>query len=295
MKSLAFGEILWDQFDSYRHIGGAAFNFAAHLARLGAESRLVSCLGSDDSGTEALKIMDSYGVGREYMKISDRFPTGTVSVLLEDGQPTYTIHENSAWDNIALGSADLAVLSENPWDILYFGTLAQRSSLNRITLQKIMESIQTEHIFFDVNIRQNYYSREILMDSLNWATIVKLNEEEAGKIGGLLELQFSDEESLGARLAEMFNLNVLIITRGKEGARIFSSGKTALVASEPVELADAVGAGDSFSAAFMYAYVKGCDAFDAGRYGALLGSFVASSRGAVPEYSDTIRALFRGL
>ncbi len=295
MKSLVFGEILWDQFEGYRHIGGAAYNFAAHVAKLGGHSQLISGLGNDELGREALGLVKSCNVGTDFLEVTDNQPTGTVSVLLENGQPSYTIHENTAWDNIVLSESDLASAAGRQWDVLYFGSLAQRSNRNRAALQGLFKSVMFKHVFFDVNIRQHYYSHEILLDSFRRATIVKLNQEEIRLAADLFDLQLADEKAMGNRLAEMFELSVLIITMGKDGAMIFSRGRSSVVASDPVEVADAVGAGDSFSAAFMYAFVHGCDAFEAGRFGTALGSFVASSRGAVPEYSPEIIRLFQSI
>ena len=131
MKSLSFGEILWDVFDDYRHIGGAAFNFAAHLAKLGAQSSLVSAVGADSAGQEARGILQAQGVNDSYLNIVESAETGTVSVALESGQPSYTIREGAAWDFISLTDAQLADVGKQDWDIFYYGTLAQRSNVSR--------------------------------------------------------------------------------------------------------------------------------------------------------------------
>ena len=174
MKSLSFGEILWDVFDDYRHIGGAAFNFAAHLAKLGAQSSLVSAVGADSAGQEARGILQAQGVNDSYLNTVESAETGTVSVALESGQPSYTIREGAAWDFISLTDAQLADIGKQDWDIFYFGTLAQRSNVSRKTLAGLLRAMRGVHRFYDVNLRQNYFSAEILKNSMENASIVKL-------------------------------------------------------------------------------------------------------------------------
>ena len=296
MKSITFGEILWDIIEGSEHIGGAPYNFAAHLAKLGADSCFISTVGKDRLGERAIKTAASHGILLSYLNRIAEAPTGTVSVELKDGQPAYTIHQGVAWDIIRLTDDQKRRIAETDWDIFYYGTLAQRSEINRATVGELFASVTARHRFFDINLRQNYYSAAIIEESLKQATIVKLNHEEADLIGEMFELDGTDgDEGHARKIASSFDIDILIITRGKEGALILDRNEFRRIPVTPVVVADAVGAGDSFSAGFMYALTKGASAFEAAEFGGALGSFVASRRGGVPEYQEEIRERFRSL
>ncbi|WP_321992465.1 carbohydrate kinase [Marispirochaeta aestuarii] len=296
MKVISFGEILWDIIGDTEHIGGASLNFAAHLAKLGGESYLVSALGNDERGDRGFDALVRHGIQADYINRVSDAPTGTVTVKLEAGQPSYTIHEGVAWDCIRLKDEQLAAIQAGDWDCFYFGTLAQRSEINRTTLCTLFEKVRARHRFYDINLRQRYYSWEIIDVSLRHATIVKLNNDELDLVAEMFGLDGtgSPEEHMN-RLTEQFGLESLIVTRGKDGVTLLSGGSLRQIPVEPVEVADAVGAGDSFSAGFMYALGRGKDPFEAAGYGAALGSFTAARSGGVPDYDDTIRSLFANL
>jgi fructokinase len=296
MKSITFGEILWDIIEQTENIGGASYNFAAHLAKLGVESYFISSVGRDNLGSRAAEALSAHGINSDYLGTVDQAPTGTVSVELADGQPSYTIHEPVAWDLITLTEKQLERIAAEEWDIFYYGTLAQRSEINRATIAELFGRVRAGHRFCDINLRQHYYSRQVIEESLRQATIVKLNHEEADLIGGMFGLDGREgDETHARRIAGAFDVETLIITRGKEGALVLDADEFRSVPVAPVEVADAVGAGDSFSAGFMYALIHGKSAFEAAEFGGALGSWVASCRGAVPDYSDEIRARFGAL
>jgi fructokinase len=296
MKSITFGEVLWDLIEGTENIGGASYNFAAHLAKLGVESYLISSVGRDELGRRAAEALKSHRISPDFLGTVDRAPTGTVSVELADGQPSYTVHEGVAWDLITLTEGQLQRIAAEEWDIFYYGTLAQRSEINRATIAELFGRIRARHRFCDINLRQHYYSRRVIEESLRQATIVKLNHEEADLIGEMFGLDGTEgDEAHARRIAEAFDVATLIITRGKEGALVLDADEFRRIPVVPVEIADAVGAGDSFSAGFMYALVCGKSPFEAAEFGGALGSWVASCRGAVPDYSDEIRARFRAL
>ncbi|WP_319560618.1 carbohydrate kinase [Marispirochaeta sp.] len=293
MKTLTFGEILWDIIDDAEHIGGASYNFAAHLAKLGAESHLVSAVGNDERGKTGLAALKAHGIASSFISSVADAPTGTVTVKLEAGQPSYTIHEGVAWDCIRLTEDQLTTISGTEWDCFYFGTLAQRSEINRETLSQLSSQVRARHFFYDINLRQRYYTSAIIAESLKNATIVKLNNEELELVAGMFGLDGtrSSEENI-RKVAEAFKLETLIVTHGKDGVSLLSGGELRQIPVIPVHVADAVGAGDSFSAGFMYALGCGKDPFAAAEYGAALGSFTAAHSGGVPDYSDEIRAFF---
>jgi fructokinase len=296
MKAISFGEILWDIIGDTEHIGGASLNFAAHLAKLGAESYLVSALGHDERGEKGMTALRKHGIKPVYIGSVGDAPTGTVTVELEAGQPSYTIHEGVAWDCIRLTEEQLTAIAGTDWDCFYFGTLAQRSEINRRTLLSLFSTVRARHRFYDINLRQRYYSREVIDRSLEQATIVKLNNDELDLVAEMFGLDgFGKSEEHMARLAEQFGLETLIVTHGKDGVSLLSAGKLRQIPVDPVEVADAVGAGDSFSAGFMYALSCGKDPFAAAGFGAALGSFTAARSGGVPDYDEKIHGLFASL
>lgn len=285
MKAIAFGEILWDIIDGKPHLGGAPLNFAAHLAKSGVESHMVSAVGNDDLGTKALKRVRELGVGATHVNQLRNYPTGTVDVFLEDGQPDYLIHENVAFDHIKISEKKLPDV-----DLFYFGTLIQRASLSRSTLYSLLANNHFEYVFYDVNLRKNCYTAENIMKSLEFANIVKLNLDEVEEIGRLVWGGVKGLEAFLTRLDAEYAPKIVIVTDGGNGCYIYELNELKHVAGIEVEVQDAVGAGDSFSAAFMAKYFKSKDALLSATVANKVGAFVASSKGAIPEYSDELIA-----
>ena len=293
MRSLSFGEILWDIIDGKAYIGGAPFNLAAHLAKLGVSSYIVSAVGGDELGRAALERADELGVATAFLTRIPTLPTGTVDVLLSpEGQPTYTIHENTAWDAIALDGDDLAAVAASEWDAFCFGTLAQRSERNRSTLSELVHASRAKNVVYDVNLRQRYYEKSWIEQSLEWATILKLNAEEAEVIAAMLFGKVLDTDEFCDRVGRSFEIPIVCVTQGAEGAAVWSRGSTAWVPGVSVEVQDTVGAGDSFTAAFLAALDGGKSVAEAAKLACRVGAWVASCRSAVPDYGDEIRELF---
>ena len=294
IRALSFGEILWDIIEDVPHIGGAPFNLSAHLSLLGAEVSMVSALGSDDLGRRAMGLTRNFGIDTRFITDLSDLPTGSVDVFLDDkGHPDYVIHENVAWDNLALQPPKMRELTSEPWDVFCFGTLAQRTAANRDLLAAILEGLGHAHIFYDVNLRQSYYTGELIERSLEASTIVKLNDEELGIIGRMLfDLEVAsepEERSFVGQFARRYDLEVVLVTRGGEGALTYHDGEFGETSCGDVEIVDTVGAGDSFSAGFLYAFLSGRDAFESSRFASRLADFVVGNRGAIPEYSAEIR------
>lgn len=292
MKTLAFGEILWDVFESESRVGGAAFNAAAHLAKLGAESYIVSAVGDDRLGDAALSCAEDYGLRADYVERRPGLDTGTVQVKLSpDGQPSYEIKEGVAWDAIEAGCDALDEIAREPWSFFVFGTLAQRSERNRRTLESLFDALppRTKAVY-DINLRQGFHTPAWIESSLKRCQILKINEDEAQFLGEAFAKGGLPVEELARRLQDKHALESVIVTLGGAGAGVLSQGAWTPVPGVKVEVADTVGAGDSFTAATLFALGHGVKAPEAVSFGTKMGGFVASRRGAVPDYDAKLQA-----
>ena len=285
MKALLYGEILWDIIDSKPYIGGAPFNLAAHLSKMGINSTLVSSVGKDALGKRALKEAKKRGINSTFIKVHPDLPTGIVKVSLDGaGHPTYTINENVAWDNIILDQDLMDGLGKNGWEVFCFGTLAQRTKENREILTQIISQAHPHHIFYDVNLRQNYYQKEWIEKSLCQSSIVKLNDRETLIVSELLFGETLKQENFIQRICQEYDLSIICITHGKNGSSIYYDGKLEKVAGINGPVADTVGGGDSYSAGFLFSYLCGTSIYEAAEFAEMVGNFVVSQSGAVPKY-----------
>lgn len=291
IKLLSFGEVLWDIIDDQAYIGGAPFNLAAHASRCGLDAYLLSCVGADDLGRRALAEIDRMNVHRQYVQTDHQHPTSTVTVRLSaNGQPLYVIHKNAAWDFIDVRQDMLARLVAENFSVVCFGSLAQRAALSRASLMNVLEELKGVPTFFDVNLRQNYYSRELLMACLPRATILKLNDSEVKIIANLLFGRNMTVTEFAQTMQGKFPVRVILITMGAKGCAVSEGGAVKICPVHQVAVADTVGAGDAFSAAFLTGWLHGKTAIEAAAMGNLLGAFVASHRGAIPDYDNAIRS-----
>lgn len=290
MKILSFGEILFDIIEGEPHLGGAPLNFAAHLAKCNLESYIFSRVGADELGRKAIDQIERLGVKTVFIQEDERKHTGTVPVSFRDGQPDYVIIENVAYDFIEL-DADGAVLNDLDFDVLYFGTLAQRNSQSANSLKKLIVRNSFRHIFYDINLRKNSYSKEVVHNSLQLCTILKLNDEEVKVISEMFYEEQLDLEAFLEQLAKGFKIEIVIVTAGEKGCYIYQPGTLSFVKGYPVDVVDTIGAGDAFSAAFVFQYLKHQDVLKAAAVANKLGAFVAGSRGAIPEYTPEIKKM----
>ena len=274
MDVVAFGEILWDVIDGVPHIGGAPFNFAAHAARCGMKSAIVSAVGDDALGRRALAEAERLGVDVSMVGVHPTLPTGMVNVTLADGIPSYEIVRPVAWDEIAGDAAAWGHAVDVP-RAFYFGTLAQRSPVSAATLGSLLDACASSLVFFDVNLRQDYWSAGLVEKGLSHTDILKVNDEEMRTLG------FAPE-SLFARFPR---LKTVVETRGAAGCRVtLRDGEvfdSPAIADGPV--VDTVGAGDSFSAAFLAAVLREESLASAAEAGNRLAGKVAARAGAIPE------------
>lgn len=288
MDILSFGEILFDVIEDKAYLGGAPLNFAAHMSKLGHNSYILSRIGADELGKRALKEIREIGVDDKFIQSDRDHATGRVTVELENGQPHYTFSTDSAYDHIDLEAFILDYTVEQ-FGLLYYGTLAQRGETSRSTLLHVLKQIPFDHILFDVNLRQEYYTAEIIHTGLHHCTILKVNDEETTVLAKLLFDMELDQESLARKIVNEFQLDLMIITAGEKGCYICHGEKYKHISSSPVTVRDSIGAGDAFSAAFIHSFLKDGDPEQAAARANLLGGFVASQRGAIPVYSDEIR------
>lgn len=290
MKTLAFGEVLWDIIKGEEFIGGAPFNLASHLAEMGAASAMVSAVGDDERGPRALKAVKAKGVGDEFIATRSGLPTGTVAVQLDAaGKPTYDIREGSAWDSIELSDSQMKAIAAKKWDIFAFGSLAQRTENNRKTLAKVIDAAAPKEVFCDVNLRLDYYSKEVIAESLEYCSILKLNDEEVPVISELLYGKEILDQEFCRKMREDWNIHTTAITRGKNGAFVSRGEHHVQVPVVDVKVVDTVGAGDSFSAAFLFGLFYTDDIEKAANLATLVSSFVASRSGAIPIYDVPVQ------
>jgi fructokinase len=295
MNVLAFGEILWDIIEGNQHLGGAPFNFAAHAAQCGNASFIVSRLGRDNLGEKAFQMCDQVKVNSSLIQWDEQHPTGVVVVTLKDGQPDYVIQENVAYDYIEYNKS-LQLLREDYFDVFYFGSLAQRGTVSANTLLKLLTNHYFREVFYDVNLRKKGYNEIILKKSLMYCSVLKLNIDEVPVLSTILFGKALSEEEFCKRAHDLYhNIRLMIVTAADKGCMIYEQGRLHKVPGVPVKVADAVGAGDAFSAAFMHSYMQQGDALKAAAVANQMGAFVASQHGPIPTYSEEIKKALAGV
>jgi fructokinase len=291
---VGIGEVLWDLLPSGKQLGGAPANFAYHSCSQGAEGVIISCIGDDDNGREILSLLEDKGIETGHIAVDAEHPTGTVTVeLAEGGVPSYNIHEGVAWDFITL-SPEVIELAKKA-DAVCFGSLAQRSEVSRSSILKFLESLRPECLkIFDINIRQEYFSKEIIGSSLKMADVLKINDEELPLLAEMFGLQGSEQELLPV-VVEKFSLQYLVLTKGGDGSMIYTEeGEMSYTDCPVVEVADTVGAGDSFTATFAMGILKKRSLDEVNVNAAKVAAFVCSQKGAMPEYDSGLIAELNG-
>ena len=280
-KIVGLGEVLWDCLPDGKQLGGAPANFAHISTQLGNYGIVASRVGNDNDGNEILQSLENVGIDISLIQKDTEFPTGTVKVWLENGQPSYQITENVAWDFLEL-SDDWQKLAEN-CDAVCFGTLAQRNSVSRKTIQEFVRSIRGLRIF-DFNLRQNYYSREISDESLTLADVVKLNHEEFPVVTAMFALKGADIIEQARNLLEKYDLQLVCVTRGSNGSFLVTATEVSEHQGEKIEIADTIGAGDAFTATMTHGLLQGWDLDVINQKANKIGALVASQRGAMPAF-----------
>ncbi|MBI3931686.1 MAG: carbohydrate kinase [Chloroflexi bacterium] len=282
------GELLWDIFPSGKELGGAPANFAYQATALGGEGLIVSCVGSDNPGDEILARLEALSLSRQYVARDRAHPTGTVSIKVgAAGNPSFTIQENVAWDFIPQ-SQPLMELGKSI-NAVTFGTLAQRSEVSRATIRAFIRKIPSSVLcIFDINLRQAFYSREIIEWSLEACHVLKLNTEELPVLARLLSME-GDERRLLSALSRRFHLKLVALTMGAGGSLLYSQERIYAHDGYKTDVVDTVGSGDAFTAALALGMLSGSDLATINDYANRVASFVCSKRGATPPLPDDLK------
>ena len=303
MKILSFGEILFDRFDDAEKLGGAPLNFCADAVKLGAEGYMLSALSDDRPGSNARHYMDNAGIDYSLSNTQSLFGTGSCVVTRgEDGEPSYDLAEGVAYDHITLSDEELARIQNAGFDLFYFGTLAQRGSASRATLERVLSSCAFSEVFFDVNIRQTYYSNDVIRAGLTFATIVKLNYDECRLLCdmGFCTAKAGEKTDDGylrtfcRELCETYAVRTVVVTLDKDGACAWRDGEYRRCASGGVDVVSAVGAGDAFSACFAMNILDGKPLAVCLERANLLGGYTVGYLEAIPPYTDELLSRIRG-
>ncbi len=283
---VGIGEALWDCLPEGRKLGGAPANFAYHVGQFGWRSTVVSAIGNDALGDEILQVFDKVKLSHDIARVG--WPTGTVQVTLsEDGIPSYEIYEDVAWDNIPW-TEELAALAART-KAACFGSLAQRSPVSRQTIMRFLASMDenTERIY-DINLRQHFYSLDVIEESLRSATMLKLNDEEIAVVAKLLGLSGSMEEQCRRMLSRYPRLRLVVLTCGAVGSYVFDAAETSYIETPKVVVADTVGAGDSFTATFVAHILAGASIREAHRKAVAVSAYVCTQHGAMPKLPEEL-------
>lgn len=284
LNAVAYGEVLWDVFANEKKIGGAPLNVALRMKTLGCEVAMISCVGNDEDGEAIISQVKSLGLKTDAIIKSEDFPTGLVNVTLnERGSASYEISYPSAWDKIVLN--DFARNSVNNADVLIYGSLVCRDLVSRQALEELLKL--KIYKVFDVNLRKPHYSYEMLEQLMHSADFIKFNDEELLEITAAMESPFTTLEDNMNFIADRTKVKAICVTRGKHGALLMWEGQLYENEGYPVEVADTVGAGDSFLAALIASLLTGIAPQTAIDFACAVGALVAEAPGANPEISNS--------
>ena len=280
---VGLGEVLWDILPEGKKLGGAPANFAYHAGQfLGMDNTMaISALGDDPLAAETIEALKKNKLN--YLLPRVPYPTGTVQVTLDgQGIPSYEIKENVAWDNIPF-NVEIANIALN-CQAVCFGSLAQRNSVSRTTIQQFLDATPADCLrIFDINLRQHFYNKEIIQDSIRRCNILKINDEElelVGQLFGYPDLNFENKCWL---ILGKYNLDMLVLTCGTNGSYVFTPGNVSFLPTPKVKVADTVGAGDSFTGSFVASILKGKTVAEAHSIAVQVSAYVCTQNGAMPS------------
>jgi fructokinase len=296
---IGLGELLWDMFPEGKQLGGAPANFAYMTSLLGDEGIVASRVGGDALGRAAGRRLERLGLRASHLQLDRAYPTGTVKVSVDpSGQPTFEIAESVAWDFFEW-TPEWRSLAERA-DAVCFGTLAQRCPQSRATIRQFLSAVRPGVTrVFDVNLRQSFYNAETLSESAKLADVMKVNNDELPIVAKLLQIPFIYDESRAAHwLRDILGLKLVCITRGPKGSLLVSADEVSEHPGFRVHVADTVGAGDAFTAALVYHYLRHASVSTLNEAANRMGSWVASQIGATPPrdefYLEKVRAAVGG-
>ncbi|RKW62502.1 MAG: carbohydrate kinase [Prevotella sp.] len=280
-KIVGLGEALWDVLPEGKKLGGAPANFAYHAGQFGLDTLAISAVGEDQLGDETLSALEEKGL--KYIMPRVPFPTGTVQVELDaQGVPAYEIREGVAWDNIPFTSEMEKVARS--CKAVCWGSLAQRHEVSRNTIHRFLDATPPTCLkIFDINLRQTFYDEEVIRASLKRCNILKINDEELVTIGRLFGYPGLDMSNKCWLILGKYNLDMLVLTCGVNGSYVFKPGAMTFLETPKVDVADTVGAGDSFTASFCAAILKGLSVSDAHQLAVETSAYVCTCNGAMPR------------
>ncbi|MFR9645737.1 MAG: carbohydrate kinase [Rikenellaceae bacterium] len=292
MKSgyiVGVGELLWDILPDGKKIGGAPGNFAYHASQFGYKSAVVSAVGSDKLGDEIVDNIREKGLDKYVERVA--YSTGSVQVTLDDnGVPIYDIKENVAWDNIPF-TTKLEELAQQTLAVT-FGSLAQRNIVTRETIEKFLDAMPDDgerYKIFDINLRQGFYTRETICKSMERCNILKINDEELVAISRMFGYPGIDLQDKCWILLAKYKLEMLILTCGVNGSYVFTPGNVSFVATPKVQVADTVGAGDSFTATFISSLLSGESVKEAHMKAVRVSAYICTQHGAMPIIPENLK------
>lgn len=286
---VGIGEVLWDMFPTGKEMGGAPANFAYHVSQFGLDSCAVSAIGDDELGIEIICNLKNKSFKTQLQLIE--YPTGTVFVDIDDrGIPRYEITENTAWDHIQFTPQleELARMAK----VVCFGSLAQRNSVSRETINRfldVMPNGKGQYKIFDINLRQHYYNKTIICNSLNKSNILKVNDDEIDILKDMLYSKGISIEDCCKQIIEDYELEILILTCGADGSYVYTKDKYSFIETPLVDVVDTVGAGDSFTASFIASIISGSTISIAHKFAVDVSAYVCTQKGAMPKLSPFIK------
>lgn len=287
---VGLGEVLWDVLPEGKKLGGAPANFAYHAGQfLGQDNTMaISALGEDALGDETIEALREHGLNDLMPRVP--YPTGTVQVTLaEGGIPTYDIRENVAWDNIPFDH-DIQHIARNCRAVC-FGSLAQRNVVSRETIHRFLDATPADCLkIFDINLRQQFYTKDIIQESIRRCNVLKINDEELVLIGRMFGYPGLDIENKCWLILGKYNLDMLVLTCGTNGSYVFTPGQMSFQETPKVKVADTVGAGDSFTGSFVAAILNGKLVPEAHKLAVEVSAFVCTQNGAMPTLPDELLA-----
>jgi fructokinase len=287
-KIVGIGEILWDMLPQGKALGGAPANYAYHASELGAKGYVISAIGNDILGDEIVSQLAAYDIELRLGKVD--YPTGTVKVKLSrDGIPDYEIIKNVAWDYISLSPSDIMLAKET--DAVCFGSLAQRNEVSRKSIKEFVLNVPKKSLkIFDINLRQSFYNRKSIEDSIKLANILKINDDELIIVSELFGCTGNDEDKC-KKMMGIFHLDILALTCGTKGSYLFKGKEMSFMETPVVEVKDTIGAGDSFTAGLTMGLLRNKSLQKCHSIAVSISAYVCTHYGAMPSYSDYYKSL----
>lgn len=286
---IGIGEILWDIYPEGKKIGGAPANFAYHISELGHRGIIISRVGNDELGKEIIDFLKKNNLSIKYIQIDKLNPTGSVKVIIDkNNQPNYIVEKNKAWDFLGWNKNYYQLLKKT--DAIYFGTISQRNDVTRNTIKKFLKAANEKAVIvLDINLRQGFYNKKIIEESLIRATILKLNNFELKIITELLNIDksFNEEESC-IYLMDKYKLGLVCLTMGAEGSKLINPSSLYDCKAYPSRFINSVGAGDAFAAVVTIGYLKGYSLKVISEKANELASWVTSNEESMPAYRHDI-------